>query len=357
MKPKAGTEVFELIPSQKMINFMLKYSFFHKQVIQIPMSIVTSTPIDFDVLKKALNIEIERNDCMRLRFYKEHGEFYQYFLDKYVVDDVPVVTFSTEEEQQAYLTADARRPIRHLKGEDFRIIFFRSFDGGYGIYINITHLCMDAAAVFVFFSDLLGVYDHLKNGKPMPRPLGEYKKTIRKELAIVADEKKMKEEEEFYTQFFLKDGDPLYAGVHGPELLEKERKRKHDPSLRAPSCFDPIHDKAELARYDVSKEDSDKILAFIQSSGVSPECLVQLAMRLHISKINYRTNDSYFVTLCTRRRTLSEKRSGGTLAEPLPWRIVLPETLTFNEALDKMAELQMTLFRHMDTPISSAASL
>ena len=128
MKPKAGTEVFELIPSQKMINFMLKYSFFHKQVIQIPMSIVT------------LNIEIERNDCMRLRFYKEHGEFYQYFLDKYVVDDVPVVTFSTEEEQQAYLTADARRPIRHLKGEDFRIIFFRSFDGGYGIYINITHL-------------------------------------------------------------------------------------------------------------------------------------------------------------------------------------------------------------------------
>ena len=269
MKPQAGTEVFELIPSQKMINFMLKYSFFHKQVIQIPMSIVTHTPIDFDVLKKALNIEIERNDCMRLRFYKEHGEFYQYFLDKYVVDDVPVVTFSTEEEQQAYLTADARRPIRHLKGEDFRIIFFRSFDGGYGIYINITHLCMDAAAVFVFFSDLLGVYDHLKNGKPMPRPLGEYKKTIRKELAIVADEKKMKEEEEFYTQFFLKDGDPLYAGVHGPELLEKERKRKHDPSLRAPSCFDPIHDKAELARYDVSKEDSDKILAFIQSSGKS----------------------------------------------------------------------------------------
>lgn len=121
MKPKAGTEVFELIPSQKMINFMLKYSFFHKQVIQIPMSIVTHTPIDFDVLKKALNIEIERNDCMRLRFYKEHGEFYQYFLDKYVVDDVPVVTFSTEEEQQAYLTADARRPIRHLKGEDFAL--------------------------------------------------------------------------------------------------------------------------------------------------------------------------------------------------------------------------------------------
>lgn len=119
MKPKAGTEVFELIPSQKMINFMLKYSFFHKQVIQIPMSIVTSTPIDFDVLKKALNIEIERNDCMRLRFYKEHGEFYQYFLDKFVVEDVPVVTFSTEEEQQAYgslITYNLQRTIPAVRG-------------------------------------------------------------------------------------------------------------------------------------------------------------------------------------------------------------------------------------------------
>ena len=82
---------------------------------------------------------------MRLRFYKEHGEFYQYFLDKFVVEDVPVMTFSTEEEQEAFLTADARKPIRHLKGEDFRIIFFNSFDGRYGIYINVTHLCMDAA--------------------------------------------------------------------------------------------------------------------------------------------------------------------------------------------------------------------
>ena len=38
-----------------LFEIMLKYSFFHKQVIQIPMSIVTSTPIDFDVLKKALS--------------------------------------------------------------------------------------------------------------------------------------------------------------------------------------------------------------------------------------------------------------------------------------------------------------
>ena len=42
--------VYPLIPPQEMIQFMLKYSFFHKQVTQIPDSIIVSQKIDFDVM-------------------------------------------------------------------------------------------------------------------------------------------------------------------------------------------------------------------------------------------------------------------------------------------------------------------
>ena len=51
-------EIFEFSPAQEMINFMLKYSFFHKQVIQIPASIVVKRKIDFDILQKALEIDV-----------------------------------------------------------------------------------------------------------------------------------------------------------------------------------------------------------------------------------------------------------------------------------------------------------
>lgn len=349
MKKNIPAETYNIIPPQEMINFMLKYSL-HKQVIQIPVSITVNKKVDFDILKKALNIEIERNDCMRLRFFKEKKKIKQYFIDEYKVDSVPVVSFSSKEEQEAYLTADAQKPIRHLKGEIFRMIFFTSYEGKSGIYINVSHLCMDAAAVFLFFGDLLAVYDHLTEGKPMPKPLGSYKDIIKKELAFVADKDRMAAEEKFYTDFFLKDGEPFYAGVHGPGLLEKERKKKKNPELRAPSCFDPIHDKAELVKRGVSKEDSEKIIAFCEKNTISPECLVQLGMRTHVSKINYRTPDVYFVTLCARRSTVTEKRSGGTTAAPLPWREVIPEDMTFMQALDKMAEVQGQLFRHMDYP-------
>lgn len=342
--------VYPLIPPQEMIQFMLKYSFFHKQVTQIPDSIIVSQKIDFDVMTEAFNIEIERNDCLRLIFFKQNGKIMQYFRDPYRIGSVPVYNFKSDEEREKVLTADAQKPIKMLKGEIFRLKYFTTFDGRYGVYINIHHLVMDNAAVFAFFNDLFAVYDHLKNGKPMPKPLGSYEDRIKRELAYVEDKSNLEKEKAAYTEYITRNGEPLYLGVEGPKLLEAERKKKKDPSINAPSLFDPIHDKAELTKTTFSPELSEKFFAFCENNNVSPECLVQLALRMHLSKINNGHLDTYFICLCTRRRTLVEKRSGGTVTAPLPWRVHLEEGDTFMSALDKMADAQVWAFRHMDYP-------
>lgn len=342
--------VYPLIPPQEMIQFMLKYSFFHKQVTQIPDSIIVSQKIDFDVMTEAFNIEIERNDCLRLVFFKQNGKIVQYFRDPYRIGSVPVYNFKSDEEREKVLTADAQKPIKMLKGEIFRLKYFTTYDGRYGVYINIHHLVMDNAAVFAFFNDLFAVYDHLKNGKPMPKPLGSYEDRIKRELAYVEDKSNLEEEKAAYTEYITRNGEPLYLGVEGPKLLEAERKKKKNPSINAPSLFDPIHDKAELTKTTFSPELSEKFFAFCENNNVSPECLVQLALRMHLSKINNGHLDTYFICLCTRRRTLVEKRSGGTVTAPLPWRVHLEEDDTFMSALDKMADAQVWAFRHMDYP-------
>lgn len=342
--------VYPLIPPQEMIQFMLKYSFFHKQVTQIPDSIIVSQKIDFDVMTEAFNIEIERNDCLRLVFFKQNGKIMQYFRDPYRIGSVPVYNFKSDEEREKVLTADAQKPIKMLKGEIFRLKYFTTFDGRYGVYINIHHLVMDNAAVFAFFNDLFAVYDHLKNGKPMPKPLGSYEDRIKRELAYVEDKSNLEKDKAAYTEYITRNGEPLYLGVEGPKLLEAERKKKKDPSINAPSLFDPIHDKAELTKTTFSPELSEKFFAFCENNNVSPECLVQLALRMHLSKINNGHLDTYFICLCTRRRTLVEKRSGGTVTAPLPWRVHLEEDDTFMSALDKMADAQVWAFRHMDYP-------
>lgn len=342
--------VYPLIPPQEMIQFMLKYSFFHKQVTQIPDSIIVSQKIDFDVMTEAFNIEIERNNCLRLVFFKQNGKIMQYFSDPYRIGSVPVYNFKSDEEREKVLTADAQKPIKMLKGEIFRLKYFTTYDGRYGVYINIHHLVMDNAAVFAFFNDLFAVYDHLKNGKPMPKPLGSYEDRIKRELAYVEDKSNLEKEKAAYTEYITRNGEPLYLGVEGPKLLEAERKKKKDPSINAPSLFDPIHDKAELTKTTFSPELSEKFFAFCENNNVSPECLVQLALRMHLSKINNGHLDTYFICLCTRRRTLVEKRSGGTVTAPLPWRVHLEEDDTFMSALDKMADAQVWAFRHMDYP-------
>ena len=342
--------VYPLIPPQEMIQFMLKYSFFHKQVTQIPDSIIVSQKIDFDVMTEAFNIEIERNDCLRLVFFKQNGNIMQYFRDPYRIGSVPVYNFKSDEEREKVLTADAQKPIKMLKGEIFRLKYFTTYDGRYGVYINIHHLVMDNAAVFAFFNDLFAVYDHLKNGKPMPKPLGSYEDRIKRELAYVEDKSNLEKEKEAYTEYITRNGEPVYLGGEGPKLLEAERKKKKDPSINAPSLFDPIHDKAELTKTTFSPELSEKFFSFCENNNVSPECLVQLALRMHLSKINNGHLDTYFICLCTRRRTLTEKRSGGTVTAPLPWRVHLEEDDTFMSALDKMADAQVWAFRHMDYP-------
>ena len=350
MKKSITGPVYDLTPAQDMIQFMLKYSFFHKQVTQIPESILTEKEIDFDLMKQALNIEIERNDCMRLRFFKEKGKIKQYFLDKYVIEDVPVLTFHTKEEQEAALTADAQTPVRMMKDETYRIKFFRSYDGRWGIYICVHHLVMDNAACFVFFNDLLAIYDHLKDGTPMPKPLGKYEDGIKKELAWINDPENLKREEKAYEEYITRDGEPTYMGVEGPKYLEAERKKKKDPNIKYVSLFDPIHDKAGFTKKVIPYEDSQKILKFMDENEVGGELLIQLAMRLFLTKINNHVLDSYFIPLCPRRRTLSEKRSGGTYAAPLPWRMVLKDEDTFMDAISLLREQQLWAFRHMDYP-------
>ncbi|HAY73339.1 MAG TPA: hypothetical protein DCY31_05755 [Ruminococcaceae bacterium] len=348
--PSVNKPVYPLIPPQEMIQYMLKYSFFHKQVTQIPDSIIVTKKIDFNKMTEAFNIEIERNDCLRLCFFKRNGKIMQYFRDPYRIGNVPVYEFGSDEERDKVLTADAQTPVRMLKGEIFRLKYFKTHDGRYGIYFNVHHLVMDNAAAFVFFSDLLAVYDHITEGKPMPKPLGSYEERIKKELAYVENKSNLDKEKKAYTEYITKNGEPLYLGVEGPKLLEAERRKKKDPSIMAPSLFDPIHDKAELTKRMVPLELSEKVFKFMEDNNVSGECLVQLAMRFHLSKINNGHLDTYFISLCNRRRTLPEKRSGGTVTAPLPWRVHLEEDDTFSDALGKMAEAQVWAFRHMDYP-------
>ena len=176
--------MYDLIPSQNSMYYMFKFSL-HKNVMQIPTSITTDTVLDTETLKRAMQIEIERNDCLRLRFKKSGDTIKQYFLPSVPMKEIPVVAFGTKEEEEAYLAEDAQKSVRFLRGETYRMTIFTNCEGHTGIYFNVSHIIMDAIGIGVFYADLFAVYEALRSGKELPAPLARYEEAIQDDLAYL----------------------------------------------------------------------------------------------------------------------------------------------------------------------------
>ncbi|MBQ6117864.1 MAG: hypothetical protein IJK98_01405, partial [Clostridia bacterium] len=134
---------YDLIPSQNSMYYMFKFSL-HKNVMQIPTSVTTDTRLDIDTLKRAMKIEVARNDSLRLRFFRTGDSIKQSFLPSVPDREIPVVAFATREEEEAYLSADAQKSVRFLRGETYRMVIFTNCEGHTGIYFNVSHIIMDA---------------------------------------------------------------------------------------------------------------------------------------------------------------------------------------------------------------------
>ena len=149
----------------------------HQNCCQIPFYFLAEEKIDKDLLLKAVNEEIRRNDSLRMRWIKKgflvNSVRYHYFLEEYVMDDIPEldVTGKTMEEMTAALEADAAVTVKYLKGEVFRIKLLHAPDGRDGIYFISTHMNLDLCGMLITIRDLLEVYNALKNGTEMPKPM------------------------------------------------------------------------------------------------------------------------------------------------------------------------------------------
>ena len=356
MKPQNGEQIYNLIHSQEMVQYMWKYSV-HMQSTQIPLAIAFEEELDLSILARAVNVEIERNDCLRLRIFRDGLKVKQYFLDEYKLDKILYKEFSSKEEQVSYFDGVASSKLDVFGGETFRIIFFRTFENKYGLFITVSHMMMDFVAVFMFFKDLIAVYDSLKNGTPMPKPLAKYEDIIKKEQNDPALEERIARDAKELDEWMAKDRIPFYNAVNGTRVLDLQRKLLHKKDMTMPHIYLPVLDSTHFIKCHLSDEDSKKISDFIKENNLSAEWVIQLGFRIYFSKLNRHTNDTLFWVLCPRRRTVKEKRCGGTLASPMPWREIIDDNSSFIDTVRQLSESQIFLFRHSDVPFTEVRQM
>ena len=156
--------VYGLTCGQEVVHLQGNLSF-HKNVYNITATLTLDDKIDFDLLKVAFNKVVERNDCLRLKFFKQNKKLVQIFEDERVYENIPVLTFETEQEQEAFLAKETKKVTPFKKGSVIDPFFINTFDNKSLIVLRVCHLALDVYGINIIYKDLLDVYAALKDGK------------------------------------------------------------------------------------------------------------------------------------------------------------------------------------------------
>lgn len=345
MKTRFGKKVYPLTNAQKLLyGTILKCP--GNQVPNIGTSLTIEQELDWNTLKTAIYQAYERCDSMRLRFIKDKdGTVYQYVADK-EEREIPHFDFTGWQECHAVDKMEewTKTPFTLWDSPLNRIVMIKTPDGYQGLYLLVHHMTMDAQSLIGFMRDVIEIYCSMKyEGIDYPKPLAAYIEQLKKDLAYQEGSSAQRRDREFFEKL-IGESEPIYNDVEGPQRLEEEREKYGDKNLRA-YFYNGGSMAADIRVFHLEAEPTSRLLRFCEEKQVPMVCLLMMALRTYLQKVNG-NEDVSLTTTIARRATLMEKKSGGTRIHCFPFRTVVSPKATFMEGIALIRQEQNKYFRH-----------
>lgn len=164
-------QYYPLTSSQHLIFLSWQFTT-HKQIMNIPTSFLTDAQLDLDLLKKALEEAVQRNDAFGIRITKKGKDRVQYFTDRRVRTlETLDFTGKTHDEMEAFFYQVGRKKMPMYDQPLAKMYIVRAPDGSCGLFTCISHLILDSWAISMFYKDVMTLYLAYLNQGPMPKPL------------------------------------------------------------------------------------------------------------------------------------------------------------------------------------------
>lgn len=314
------------------------------------VSIVASlkAELDFGLLKKCIQLEIERYGCMRLRFTKpdKYGDIKQYLI-KHDSRDIPLkdmagLTLKEADDmmqQWAYQTMDGdNRPMCD-------VVMVKLPEGYNGFFIHMDHRLIDSCGLVVMVNDLMQLYTHYRFGSDYPTDLADFEKVLETDLQKAGNEKRFAKDKKFWDDQLDALGEPLYSDIQGSSVLEEARKKYKNKKLRAAeierdNLFVAVKD------YVLEPEPTKGLIDFCMNHQLSMTNLLLLGIRTYLSKVNDGQEDITIENFISRRSTHDEWTSGGSRTIMFPCRTVIPADMDFLSAAYEIQNVQNRIYMH-----------
>lgn len=337
------SQLYELSPAQEVVKLQCKYTLF-KRVINILSSATTNENIDIDIMKEALNIVIDRNDCLRIRFVKQDGKLMQYFLKEFKIDNIQYIEFKTKQEQDKFMLDIRKKAIDYMKGVVIEPYFCKTFDNKFMIVLKVCHLILDIYGLNMIYKDLFEVYNSLKNGGDLPESPGSFETLLIKDLKVKNNNEIKKRNTEFFTNYLKEREAPYYAGLHGykePTIQKQLSKNRHTSKMFL------VHNDTNGYMYHIDKEIVDKVANYCLNTKCSISNFFFYAMSICASKLNNNVKNMLPLELCNCRGTVLEKKTAGTKAQSVACYTVVDGAKTFEENFMNFCKEQSNLYRYV----------
>lgn len=340
-------EYYPLTAAQKMHhNWILKYQ--TQQVSGVSVVASLKSPLDFGLLKKCIQLELQRYGCMRVRFTKpdKKGEVKQYIVEK-DTRDIPIKDMSGmsmadadyQMQQWAYETFD---------GDDIPlcdVIMVKLPEGYNGFFIHMDHRLIDSCGLVVMINDLMQLYTHFRFKSEYPADLADFEEVLAKDLKKANNEKRFAKDKKFWDDQLDALGEPLYSDIQGPSVLEEARQLHGNKDLRAAdielkNLFVAVKD------YCLEPEPTKNLMDFCMNHQLSMTNLLLLSIRTYLSMVNQGQEDITIQNFISRRSTHDEWTSGGSRTIMFPCRTVISPETDFLSAAYEIQNVQNKIYMH-----------
>lgn len=340
---KENRTLYELNLSQEVVKLQCTYTLF-KKVVNIITSVEVEKEIDFDLMQRAFNVAVERNDCTRIRFVKKGKKLMQYFEPSVVYDNITRLEFKTKEEQDDFINGQTKRAIKYLKGEVLTPTFIKTYDNKYMLFFKVCHFIFDIYGLNFFINDLFSVYDALSSGEPLPKEPKKFEDLLKKDLETKYDAETKKAHYEYFSNLFASNPEPYYAGFDG--MTNKYVIKARSKNQRPVKMFF-IKNDTKIYGHKIEKEQVDKLNLFARENNTTIASLLLYLYSVTQSRMN---DDAEFLLpleLCNVRDTLLSRKCAGTKVQSLNVLTKVDKDLSFKQNLDFFVKEQGENYRHI----------
>lgn len=302
--------------------------------------------MDFDVMKESIYEAISRCDTMRLRFTRQSKlKILQYLNDKCELEvETWDLSDMTTEEAHNKLRSFSRQLIPYMECDLHKIALVKLPEGYHGIFMRLQHLAMDAYSAKIFLTDILEIYLHKTKGTAYPKPMRPYIPVLEKELAYKETEK-YEIDKQYWFDSLAKTEEPIFTDYLIDNRLKKQQAK--NPGQRYADIHSGTPD-ANTLKFDVSAEDTEKIMNLCAEKGLSIFAVLSMGVRTALSAFNDNVEDVSFKMIINRRGTIAEKKSGGLRINFLPMRSIVKPDETFIGAIQSISDVQNEMYQHCD---------